>query len=63
MLTLLVGREILQTLVYYKGMAADVLALGSLEVPLSEIAEGTVGALRTPPANNHPIQSNFRPRR
>lgn len=40
MVTLLAAKEIVQTLVYYKSMAADQRALAAIEISMQEIPEG-----------------------
>lgn len=40
MLTLFAGKEVVQTMVSYKAMAADQRALAAIEIKLSDIPEG-----------------------
>lgn len=42
MLTLMAGKEVVQTLVTYKSMAADQRALAAIEIDMNVIPEGQV---------------------
>lgn len=42
MISMIAAREVVQTLVYYKSMAADQKALASIEINLEDIPEGKV---------------------
>ena len=44
MLTLFAGKEIVQTLVTYKAMAADQRALAAIEIKLADVPEGQVSS-------------------